>query len=473
MKLILADPPARECPFDTRYANLGILYLAGYVREHMQGGDLSVEYLPPDHDLGSHVAWVKERRPEVYGLSFTIKTLEVARQTVEAVKKACPRTLVVVGGAHASAMPEEVMREFGCDVCVQGEGEAALLGIVREAHANPRPDFSGIGGVWFRRDGQIAHGQPCSYIQDLDAIPLPAWDLVDWHCFTGHQLKRQKMMAPFLVSRGCPYNCTFCSNPVWRCARPWVRLRSVEKAIEEIRHLYSLGIREIYIQSDEINVRLDWTMDLCRAIRGLGFKDLCFQCNLRADKVTPEFARLLREANFWLVHLGIESANDRVLKGIGKHATVNQIGDALQMFADAGVSVFAFMMLYNIWEENGKLCHETTREVDRSLAFLRENNRRKRIRYFAWQILTPIPGSAAYEVARRHGLFADNDPRRVYKKYGEHTITIQLPGISRREMLSRIKRGVLLKNWYIVRAGHFGIWRHTARIWENLKALTQ
>jgi radical SAM superfamily enzyme YgiQ (UPF0313 family) len=90
---------------------------------------------------------------------------------------------------------------------------------------------------------------------------------------------------------------------------------------DEINYLYGGGIREIYLRSDTFNVDIKWCLEVCNEIEKLKLKGLTFQCNLRADNLKDELTQRLQDIHVWLVHIGLESANDRVLRGIGKNAT--------------------------------------------------------------------------------------------------------------------------------------------------------
>ena len=155
-------------------------------------------------------------------------------------------------------------------------------------------------------------------LKDLDFFP--AWDLIDFEDYDV-AVSKKKRMAYLLPIRGCPNYCTYCSNPVWKLEKPWIRQRTPKNIAEEINYLYGRGIREIYIRSDTFNVDIKWCLEVLSEIEKLKLKGMTFQCNLRADKLNDELAQKLHDVHVWLVHIGLESANDRVLKGIGKNAS--------------------------------------------------------------------------------------------------------------------------------------------------------
>ena len=471
MRVVLADPPALTRSYDASYPNLGLLYLAGFLKENMTEGSPQIEYLGPKHTLKSHLDYLKRVQPEVYGISFTSKTAQLAYETIRSVKDVLPRTWVVCGGPHPTAEPLEVFDQSPVDICVVGEGELTFFGVVQSLCRNDVPDFSGVDGIVYRQNGALIRNKPRAFINHLDDIPYPAWDLVDFKDFPGMHLKKQPVESSLLISRGCPYNCAFCSNPVWKSSKPWLRHRSVENICGEIELLYARGVREIYLSSDELNFNEKWAMGLCRSIIDLNHRDLYFQCNMRADNVSDDLAQLLARMNCWIVHLGMESGNDRVLEGLGKRVTVEQIVNAARTFSKRGIKVFAFMMLFNVWEEGGELCCETSQEVENSIALMKSLFRERAIHYMSWQFATPMPGSRLYDIAKRHGLF-NGDPQEVMAHFDEHRVAMKIPGVSETSMKWKIKKGIILKDWFMLRSGAISL-RHMWRVWENLKALAQ
>jgi len=469
MRILIADQPVQGTNIDGSYSNLGLLYLAGTIR-HDFGHEVQIDYLGPNQTLQEHVNFVKDYNPTIYAAGFTSKSTKRALETFHAVKEVIPQAKFVTGGPHPTVMPEEVMREFPFDAIGIGEGERTFSELVRAYIGSSHPDLSAIEGIAWRNDGAVVRNPNRPLIKNLDDIPFPAWDLIDFKDYTGMHLKKHPIESSLLISRGCPFYCSFCSQPIWKLQKPWLRSRSAENICEEIKLLYSRGVREIYLSSDEMNFAHDWAMQLCDAIRKLDFKDLYFQCNLRADKVTEEFAKALASINCWMIHLGIESANDRVLKGIGKSVTVSQIENAATTLSRAGVRVFAFMMLYQAWEENDELCFETPEEVDRSLSWAWGMFRKKAISYMSWQFCTPMPGARLFRIADKYDLYngASNE---VWMKFDEHEACMNLPGVPMSRMKKQLKRGIIMKDWFILRSGGLNFQHIWQRGWENIRAL--
>jgi len=465
MRVLLADVPAREWGFDASYPNMGILYLISCLRSRRPVANMTVAHLDARKTLAQHVDAVREYDPDIYGLSISSLAVPRVPEIAAAVKGVAPRATIVCGGPGATAAPGSVLASAPVDACIIGEGEETFSELVAATADSPREAHAGgIPGTAVRGNGAVRMAPERGLIRDLDSIPFPAWDLVDFSVYPGMHLKRRSPETNVLVSRGCPFNCCFCSNPVWKHSRPWLRSRSPQNVAEEVELLYQRGVREVYLASDELNFDESYALSLCEALAGLGHRDLYFQCNVRAHPLSDELAHALSEMNCWLVHLGVESANDRVLGGIGKHVTVAQIETACERLSRQGVRVYAFMMLYQAWEENGTLAWETTGEVENSLRFTRRMFRSGLIHYMSWQFCTPLPGSPLHAIAAKHGL-TDQGPTAGY----EHRLGMTLPGIPKREMQRMLRRGILLKDWYMLRSGAVSL-RHLGRIWENIRS---
>ena len=461
--IVLADPPADSDDYDRAYPNLGLLQLLSYVRVHTPLADKQILLLDQFHCIDDHVRLIEEHKPKIYGISFAFLTQRVAYETIDELKRRFPGLLIVAGGSHPSAVPEEVMASCQADVVCIGEGELPLADIVC-AMMDGRQDFTSIPGLLVRTPTGVHRTGAPRVVSNISALPLAAWDRVDLPRFAGQHYRHSEKQACIAISRGCPHACTFCSLPVWRAAKPHVRLRSPESIVQEVRWLYKLGIREIKIVSDEINVSLEWAKSVCRAIGDLGYTDLYFQTNLRADKVDDEFVMLLRRMNTWLVHLGIESANDRVLAGINKKITVAQTEACLKLLRGHGIRVLAFMMAFQLWEKDGVLEHETPQEIRNSLWWIWKQFLRGRISYMTWSIATPMPGAPLQDIVDRHGLCQSRQVLDNWNRNKDYLgIDLTSLGIAERTKMRALRAGILSKALFMLVSGRFGWRRHFFR----------
>ena len=428
LKVVFADPPfGRESKGEavTESPNIGILYIIGYAKKRLP--NVEFHYLEPFLSMKEHIAKVADIKPDVYAISFTTPRRQLALETISKVKGLGLKMLMVAGGAHPTIDPQDVLNTAKVDVCIVGEGEETTYELLKNISENK--SISDIAGtVTPQKNNGIR-----PLLIDIDF--MPAWEIIDFENYD-IAVSKKKRMAYLLPIRGCPNYCTYCSNPVWKLEKPWARQRSPKNIADEVNYLYGRGIREIYLRSDTFNVDIKWCLQVCSEIEKLNLKGIAFQCNLRADKLNDELAQKLHDIGVWLVHIGLESANDRVLKGIGKNATQADAIRTLELLKKYHIKVYGFLMLYNAWETNGKLEYETPEEVNNTLAFAKKCLNENLIEYISWSITNPIIGSKLHAIAKKHGIAAYN------VKIGN---CMKLPDISEEQMVEHVKQGMILQ----------------------------
>lgn len=462
MHVILADTHGPLLGKAQPSPNLGLLYLAAYARASEPS--VQFHYIPQSKPRAWHFELVERTRPAIYALSFTSYGVEAAYALMREMKARHPSLLVVAGGAHVSAVPEEVLRHGHADLCVVGEGEATFLEIIRNVD-QIRRQRSGIRGIAYLDDGVFHRTGARPLIENLDEIPFPARDLIDPGDFVGLSHRRARPNTEMIITRGCPYRCVFCANPVFRVENgPLYRERSPESIALEIEVLYQMGYREIFLHSDELNVRLDWSISVCKAIAALGHRDLFFQANLRVQPMSEELAMWMKRAGFWLVRFGIESGSQRVLRGIKKRMSLEQTERACRIVEAAGIRVFGYFMMFQFWEADGELQWETYEEVEDSIALARRLWSAGVLHYSSWMFAIPVQGAEYYTIALRHGMvtapFVPDD---------KWDPTPFVPNVTQREFSMLFRRARLLQGLMALRAGSFEF-----RNWRGLlsKALT-
>lgn len=407
MRIILADSHGPVMGKDQASANLSLLYLGSYLKENADF-KVDLKYIPQAKSDQFHLDLIEKFDPKIYAVSFTSFSSLITYELINKIKKKYPDVFIICGGPHAIQASKEILEKSKSDICVIGEGEVTFFEIV--SNFDKLDSYKDqIKGISFFENGKYFRTATRELIDDINSIPFPLRDLVNDNDFCGLTYSKSRPNTEMVVTRGCPLRCVFCANPVFRLKNgPLYRARSPENIAKEANELYKLGYREIYIHSDELNVKLDWSIDVCKALVDLGHQDLYFQCNLRVVPMSEELAYWMKMANFWLVRIGLETTSDRVLSGIKKKMSFEKTERACKLLSSQGIKIFGFAMLFNYWEEDGELQHETIDEARKTIKDIYSLWRKGYINYTSWTFACPVQGSELYDIAIKHGLIDEH-----------------------------------------------------------------
>jgi anaerobic magnesium-protoporphyrin IX monomethyl ester cyclase len=364
MRILLIVPPNQFTL--TRIPSLGLAYLAGYLRSKA------------DHDVKlldclrlkdrSNQEWLDEILSEEYdmvGIMMFSRDVPAVQVISLEIKAKYPDTKVVAGGAHVAALPEHTMKKLPhIDYAIQGEGEVALHRLCQQLELD-EPDLSEVPAVTYRvGDGIKSNDQ---YFEgNMDALGLPAWDLIDPRTYP-HQphgvVSRKSLTAPIFATRGCPYHCTYCGAHLVT-GYP-IRYRSVGHVIEEIELLYNdFGVTEFHIEDDNFTLDNKYAIDFCEQIieRGYDFK-FALPNGVRLNSLNPPLLQLMEKAGFYSFAVGIESATPRLLKNLKRGIKLEQMREKLVMIAEScNIQVVGYAFL--------GIPTETEEEMEATVQFL-------------------------------------------------------------------------------------------------------
>ncbi len=284
---------------------------------------------------------ISEFRPDVVGFSVLTGYQERYLRLGQKIRNivASP-PLILFGGPHPTFFPEVVL-EDGVDVICRGEGEGAIVELLAAVHG--QGDLRTIRNLCFEDDGKLACN-PMRPMVDLNTLPFP-----DRTIYARYPVIHDSNMATFMASRGCPYSCSFCFNKkmvsVVKGLGSWVRFRDVADLIREIREVQAnREITFIDFHDDTFILKKDWLFEFletyCREIA------LPFSCQIRADLLTPEIARKMKEAGCRRVSFGLESGDERLRDLVlRKNLSDESIRQAAAMLREAGITFFTTNMM--------------------------------------------------------------------------------------------------------------------------------
>lgn len=433
------------------YPPLGILYLAAYVRKQFPKINIKITdgFVEGWHKT---IQEVNSFPADLVGISSATPNASGAFAISRYIKKTHPETAVILGGIHATSLPKQTLEDSFCDIVALGEGEKILTEIVKKGNLKGKVDkLANIPGIVFKEGKKYRQNPLMPPTLNLDDYPFPARDLVNLNNYDGWTVTKKRPETSIFSTRGCPFHCHFCSNRVWKLQPPFLRLRSPKNVMDEIEELSkNFGIQEYFDHADEINAVMNWTLELCREKIRRKLK-IPWKAMIRADNMTKELARLMARSNLWYVHLGIESGNQETLQGVNKKITLEQVINCCRILKKEGIKICGLFMLFNVWENKGRLMFEDIRKTINTLNFSRKLLEMKLIDNFTCSQATPYPGSLLYDTALKYNL--------IRKKYFQKwelwnhswSFVIKLPGIKLQDQIDLKKKAVLLQNWQMIK----------------------
>lgn len=391
---------------------MGLLMLAGALRQAF-ADKVDVRILDTGLLSGQSIAdQIARVQPDYVGLSSMSCEEDVLCKLARTVRERSPRSCVLAGGPHASVAPKRLLVDSLVDFVVVGEAERTLIELVRIRQNGGDP--ASVDGIVFARDGRTVATAPRAAIEDLDALPFPAWDLVDLNAYARlpnwSGLLKGKPYATLFSSRGCPYGCTFCHNVFgkrWRARSPASIVTEATRLVERF------GVRELHILDDVFNLDAQRAQDVCRGLIEARLPlALAFPNGLRADIMNDELIGLLRRAGTYKINYGFETTSPRLQKMIGKNLDIAKAVETFDKTARSGIITGAYFML--------GFPTQTRDEILDTIRFAADSN--LDVGYFFKA--TPYPGSPFFDatntdLADGPDHYADLHFYSVDRSYGE------------------------------------------------------
>lgn len=301
-------------------------------------------------------------KPEIVGITVGSATYHRCVETAKAIKEVLPSCRIVVGGWHASYMPDSLLASSEIDYVVMGEGERAVTQLAACIMNQDENAAVSIPGVACRRLGNVIKNAPV-FIEDMDELPFPARHLLPLEVYD--RTIEFLGVAPadvMSISRGCVFNCGFCeTRKLWG---NMCRMFSPRRVIGEIKDLQGkFGTRGIYFINDNFTLRKKETVELCNLMVQEKL-DLEWVCDTRVDLINEELLRAMSRAGCRTIWFGVESASPSVLKRIGRNTTPQQVEEAFRLCKKIGIKTACSFML--------GLPDETLKDMEASLKFAKK-----------------------------------------------------------------------------------------------------
>jgi radical SAM superfamily enzyme YgiQ (UPF0313 family) len=374
-----------------RFLPLGLAYVGAALEKAGFHVEILDNYLL-EKPIDNVKAEVKRLNPEIVGITCSSATYSRCVETAKAIKEALPSCRVVVGGWHPSYEPDSMLQHPEIDYVVMGEGERAMVELASHiTKVGTARDISAIAGVGYRIGGQIVKN-PQKFINNLDELPFPARHLLPMHLYERViEYLNVRPVDNMNIMRGCPYNCAFCeTRQLWGKT---CRSFSPARVVEEIKHLITnYGTKGIYFINDNFTIRKKETEELCSLIRQNNL-DIAWVCDTRADLISRELLKNMKEAGCKTIWFGGESGSPRILEKINKGLTLEQTEHAFKIAREAGIQTACSFML--------GIPGETMDDMEATFKFARKLDPD----WCRFNIFVAVPGSSLYDEVMQKRLY--------------------------------------------------------------------
>jgi radical SAM superfamily enzyme YgiQ (UPF0313 family) len=297
-------------------------------------------------------------------------------------KRIQPATVIVVGGPHATVMPEETISAVPeIDILVVGEGEEVLPKILKGEKLRDIPNL-------FYRDGGVIKSTPRQMPAfHLDTLPFPALEMLPMEKYIGSWFQVEPYRGTSIItSRGCPYVCTFFQPTLRYIFGDKIRQRTPQNVIDELKQLkQKFGIEAFMFQDDTFNCNELWVEEFCRLMieQQVG---LMWGCNVRANLAKEAQLAMMKKAGLRKINIGLESASQRILDEIyNKKITLEQARGAIAAAKRVGLEVQGYFIL--------GAPTETEDEIKKTINYAVNLD----IDTATFSICTPLPKTYLYE----------------------------------------------------------------------------
>lgn len=411
MKITLINPPLHPAGEHGRYLErdaiqtytmpLGLGYIAAVLEKEGHEVKLIDSYAK---SLGHEdtVRIMSGYSPDVVGITCLSDQRASWFRLIREIRNADSSIKIVLGGAHVTLMPEQVLENFRPDAIVLGEGEETMRELV--AAWEQGQDLCGVKGIAYLDQGKPVFTPPRERIRDLDSLPFPSYHLVDldeyrgWgllsHLFSVRGITDIPKYASIATSRGCVGDCQYCSAPfIWK--RRWT-YRSAESVADEMEMLHrKYGVGFIIISDDIFSVNQKRVISLCEEILKRNL-NIMWGFETAVKFVSEEMLALAKKAGCYVILYGVESGAEEIISSVSKNIREEDVLRAFRLTREAGIVSGAFLMVGNPGENE----HTVNQTI--------ELIRKAKPDVILPQVAMITPGTRFFEIAKSKG-FIDED----------------------------------------------------------------
>ena len=382
-KKISKEVTVRSPPLGMAYA-LAVLEREGYETYFL---DADVDRLSKEEILEK----LEIIKPDVVGMTCTTPTFKSAVTCGQLINEVCSKPLIVLGGPHATAAPDDVAGNYDdvFDFVLRNEGEYALTELLKG------DDIKGIKGISFKaEDGRVIHNPTRTRNENLDSLPFPNYNLVDlskygdpiWNLYS-------KKFAPIVTSRGCHYSFTFFASKT--IFGQTTQFRSVDNIKAEIKHLKEdFNVDAIYIVDDTFTLKRDRVIELCKVFKELNLK---WFCQTKVNHLDFDLIKTMKKSGCQVLAIGCESGDQQVLDAMKKSQTLEMVTQVFDWANSVNLDTLGSFII--------GMPQDTPKTIEKTIKFAKRLNST----YPLFFQLAPYPGTDIYDyVVQNDLLTVDN-----------------------------------------------------------------
>ncbi len=410
MKVLLISPQGSNIYAKMKVAlpPLGIAYLAAVIRE--KGHKVKII----DRSIEQQKLLPEDFAPfDLIGISADTPRYPEAVEIARTAKKA--GKMVTMGGYHVTFLDKEALETGVVDIIIRGEAEEIIVNLIDALEK--KKDLSTVKGISFVRDGNLIRTPVAPPPQNLDAMPFPARDLLSLKKYSSQMAGLP--VTNLITSRGCPFNCYFCSSSKFGGLK-W-RYRSAKSIADEIEILYhDYGYRTFAFMDDNFTLSKRRVMNFADELEKRKMNDIIWWCFSRVDILVrnEDMVKRMAEAGAFQVFLGLESHNEQTLNDYGKNVGNKEQDQAIKLLHKYGINIHGSFIVGDI-NETKEMAMQTARWVQKV---------NPRVTQFS--ILTPYPGTALYNDVEREGRFLHKN----WELYDALHATVKTDGMNPNEV---------------------------------------
>lgn len=457
LKVLLMKPYSES---DELIPPFGLGYLASAAREKH---DVEILDGIKDKITPDKFKEILEQSPyDVIGIQIFTFHIAKVKDYINLIKKILPKAKIILGGPHPSSSPYNIFDFFSnIDWAFKGESETGfprLLDLISQDKTAPEFLIDVPGLIWRNKDKIEVNNQ--IFVDNLDEIQMPSWDLIrpDKYPLAPHGgFFRNYPIAPIVITRGCPFSCTYCAGHLITGKK--IRYRSASNVIAEIKELYNkYNIKEIHIEDDNFTLNHDLVYEFCGRLKTNNL-NITWTCpnGVRLDTLTKDLLLTMKDVGLYSISVGIESGSERVLKDMKKNLTKEKIRSGIELIKECGLEVSGFFII--------GYPSETKEDIMKTINFAISLD----LKRAGFSLFKPFPGTEAEKILKEKGELEDM----LDEDWGKFVLADAVyapPGFTKEEM-RKLRKIALMRFYFRPRI----IWKFVREIrnFEHLKLISK